>query len=247
MLSTFVMTAEQDRGAHQGESEMMRLDMAGTGLTLVMLTMTAFPASANMTAASEKAPQVAESATQLQTAPKPVRSFVPANFNPPTRVETGKFTILPLGPDLVKVDFAAYMSSVEHLQKTFTRSADWPHSGISDADAMKDMETEQARFRKRESFAYSVLTKDGRRERGSVYVTPSPVPGYDAVVRLWVTKAEYDAGFDAELYAWVATWMQRDWPFAKIAYPGRAIAWEKWDSLVAASKAGNGVMPQQQQ
>lgn len=215
---------------------MMRLKMTGTGLTLAMLMMAMCP-GANATAATGNPPPV--TSTQSKNLPEPVSIFIPANFNPPTRVETGQFTVVPLGPDLVKVDFEAYMSSIEHLQKTFTRSADWPHAGISDADAMRDMETEQARFRKRESFAYAILSKDGRRERGCVYVYPSPVAGYDAMVSLWATKAEYDAGFDAELFTWVATWMRKDWPFAKIAYPGRSIAWEKWDSLVAASEARN--------
>lgn len=212
----------------------MRLNMTGRGL-LMVLAMS--PANAQVIAATADAPQGTEASTQVASPPTPVRSFVPADFNVPTRVETGQFTLVPLGPDLVKIDFDAYMSSIEHLQKTFTRSADWPHSGISDSDAMKDMETEQGRFRNRESFAYAVLTKDGRRERGSVYVSPSPVPGYDAMVRLWVTKAEYDAGFDAELFAWVTAWMRRDWPLANIAYPGRTISWEKWDPLVAANKA----------
>lgn len=172
--------------------------------------------------------------------------FVPVGFAVPTLAEAPGFKLVPLGPALVKIDFDAYMSSIEHLQKTFTRSTDWPHAGISDADAMKDMETEAARFRKRQSFAYGVLTPDGRRERGSVYVSPSPVAGYDAVVRLWVTRAEHDAGFDAELYAWVTDWMRTKWPFARVAYPGRAIDWASWDALVATGRAtprpvgGNG-------
>ncbi len=138
----------------------------------------------------------------------------------------------------MKQDFDAYMSSIEHLQKSFSRSTRWPHAGISDADAMKDMEGEQAAFRARRSFDYSVLTPDGRRERGSVYVSPSPVDGYDAVVRLWVTKADYDAGFDAALYQWVADWVRKSWPFRNVAYPGRSIDWATWDKMVAASKRG---------
>ena len=169
--------------------------------------------------------------------PQPKPSLVPADFIVPTLVETAGFKVVPLGPALVKVDFDAYMSSIDHLQKSFTRSTDWPHKDISDADAMRDMETEQARFERRESFAYAVLTPDGRRERGCVYVYPSTVDGYDAVVRIWVTKAEYDAGFDAELYAWVTDWIRTDWPFEKVAYPGRAIDWTTWDALVAAEKA----------
>ncbi|WP_443972083.1 twin-arginine translocation pathway signal protein [Sphingobium sp. CR28] len=178
-------------------------------------------------------------------APKPAApapSFIPTSFNPPVLVEGTGFKLVPLGPEVVKLDFDAYMSSIEHLQKTFSRSTRWPHPGITDADAMKDMEGEQARFKSRKSFAYAVLTPDGRRERGSVYVSPSPVPGYDAVVRMWVTQADYDAGFDAELYKWVADWVKTDWPFAKVAYPGRAIDWATWDAAIAANaprKAGS--------
>jgi len=57
-------------------------------------------------------------------------------------------------------------------------------------------------------------------------------------VAMWVTAAEYDAGFDAELYAWTQKWLARDWPFSNVAYPGRAIAWDEWDAMVAKSKGG---------
>ncbi|MEM6828777.1 MAG: twin-arginine translocation pathway signal protein, partial [Pseudomonadota bacterium] len=120
--------------------------------------------------------------------------------------------------------------SIEHLQETFTRSTGWPNAELTDADAIADMEREQARFEARESFAYAVLTPDGSRERGCVYVYPG-VGEYDAVVRLWVTKAEYDEGFDEELYAWTQSWIASEWPFTNVAYPGRAIAWEEWDAL----------------
>lgn len=170
-------------------------------------------------------------------------SFVPADFKPPTLVETAGFKLVPLGPQVVKADYDAYMSSIDHLQKTFTRSTRWPTPGITAADSMRDMEGEQALFKSRRSFDYSVLTPDGSRERGSIYVSPSPVPGYDAIVRLWVTKAEHDAGFDAQLYAWVTKWVQAAWPFRKVAYPGRSIDWQSWDAMVAANgpaKAGPG-------
>ena len=163
-------------------------------------------------------------------------SFVPGNFNPPTLVETAGFKLVPLGPEVVKADYDAYMSSIDHLQKTFTRSTRWPTRDLSLADSMRDMEGEQAQFRSHKSFDYSVLSPDGSRELGSVYVSPSPVPGYDAIVRLWVTKADYDAGFDAELYAWVTNWVKTAWPFRKVAYPGRSIDWQSWDALVVANK-----------
>lgn len=194
--------------------------IVGLALSLAMLALAPAPALADQSA----------------PAAEPAAAFVPADFEVPTFVEGPGFKLVPLGPDVAKVDFDAYMSSIEHLQRTFTRSTDWPHQDISAADAMRDMESEQARFQGRKSFAYAVLTPDGKRELGSVYVAPSSVPGYDAVVRMWVTKADYDAGFDAELYRWVTSWVRNDWPFKAVAYPGRAIEWAAWDRLTAANK-----------
>ncbi len=159
--------------------------------------------------------------------------FVAPDFAVPTLVEGPGFKLVPLGPALVDIDYAAYMSSITHLQQTFTRSTGWPREGITAAEAMADMETEAGRFARRESFAYAVLTPDGSRERGCVYVYPGKVPGYDAEVRLWVTKAEFDAGFDAALFAWTKDWIAREWRFSNPAYPGRSIAWEEWDRLTA--------------
>lgn len=197
---------------------------------------TAALAAAIMAVSAGSAQAEAVSGAIAAEAAKPA-PFVAADFAVPTLVTTPSFKIVPLGPDLVKVDFDAYMSSIEHLQKTFTRSTSWPHAGVTDADAMKDMETEQGRFQRRESFAYAVLTPDGKRERGCIYVYPSEIEGYDAVVTMWVTKAEYDAGFDAELYAWATQWVAQNWPFKRVAYPGRSVDWETWDAMTAAQKA----------
>lgn len=182
------------------------------------------------TTAASVEPEVSQTVVP-ETAPQTQPMLVPEAFDVPERVTGEGFELVPLGPDLVQIDYDAYMSSIEHLQTTFTRSSNWPTEDISAADAMLDMENEQSRFLNRESFAYAVLTPDGTRERGCVYVRPSNKPGYDAEVRLWVTKAEFDAGFDEELYAWVTQWVESTWPFAGVAYPGRAIEWSDWDAL----------------
>lgn len=215
----------------------MRLNSTGRGLTLTLLVLVAPPAFAEVPQAIGNGAQTNVSAPAVKQSSEMQATFVPTNFDVPIMAKDPGFKIVPLGPDLVQVDYDAYMSSIEHLQTTFSRSPNWPRKTISASDAMRDMENEQARFHSRKSFAYAVLTPDGRRERGSVYVSPSPVEGYDAMVRMWVTKDEYDAGFDAKLYEWVTNWIRQDWPFAKVAYPGRSIEWNTWDSLVAASKA----------
>ena len=169
------------------------------------------------------------------SAPTPA-PWIAHDFTVPTLVEGPGFKLVPLGPALTAIDYRAYMASIDHLQRTFTRSTAWPHAGLTMKDAVIDMETEARRFAARESFAYAVLTPDGSRERGCVYVYPSKVAGHDAQVQLWVTAAEYEAGFDAELYAWTREWIARAWPFRNVAWPGRSIAWDEWDAAVAKGK-----------
>jgi hypothetical protein len=158
-------------------------------------------------------------------------SFVPASFDVPREYRTSQFKLVPLGPDLAKQDYQAYMSSIAHLQKTFTGSDRWPTPNITMEDAVKDVEGEKSRFDARKSFTYSVLTLDGTKELGCVYLSPSPKQGYDAMVRIWVTQAEYDWGLENTLVPEVKTWLQTRWPFQKVAWPGREIPKEQWNAL----------------
>jgi hypothetical protein len=79
-----------------------------------------------------------------------------------------------------------------------------------------------------------VLTPDGTRERGCIYLRPSLKAGYDAVVRLWVTQAEFEAGFDAALERWTRRWVDDQWPFQTVAWPDRGIPWAQWLALPEA-------------
>jgi hypothetical protein len=146
-------------------------------------------------------------------------AFVPVDFRVPVHYQTNTFHLVPLGPEVVKLDYDAYMGSIEHLQKTL--GGKWPHAGLTMADAMKDMQGEETRFKGRKSFAYAVLALDKTKELGSVYVRPSRKPGYDAQVSMWVTKQEFDAGFEEELLATVKTWIAKEWPFKNVDYPRR--------------------------
>ena len=157
--------------------------------------------------------------------------LVPDDFEVPVLVETDSFKLVPLGPDVVEQDYEAYMSSIAHLQATFTRSTDWPREDIDYEAAMADMLAEQARFSERRSFAYAVLTSDGTRERGCLYIRPSSRPAFDAEVVLWVTQTEFEAGFDAELYDWAQNWISSSWPMSNVVYPGRSISWDEWEAF----------------
>lgn len=157
--------------------------------------------------------------------------FVPEEFEVPLRVEADGFVLVPLGPAVLEVDFEAYMSSIDHLQRTFTHSRDWPRADLTAEDAVADMAQEAALFESRRAFAYAVLTPDGARERGCIYLRPSLKAGYDAVVRLWVTEVEFDAGFDGALERWTRRWVNDRWPFQTVAWPDRGIPWDQWQAL----------------
>jgi hypothetical protein len=158
------------------------------------------------------------------------QSWLPDSFTPPAEHAWGAYKMTPLGPGLERLDYEAYMSSIEHLRSTFG-SGRWPHEKITMEDALKDVQGEQERFRARKAFTYAVLTKDGTRELGCVYIRPSAKRGYDAQVVMWVTKEQFDKGFDAALFAEVKRWLAAQWPFQSVAYPGRSITQAEWQAL----------------
>jgi hypothetical protein len=81
------------------------------------------------------------------------------------------------------------------------------------------VEGEEARFKARKSFTYAVLSLDGTKELGCVYISPSRKEGFDANVRMWVTKAEFDKGLQPVVLAEVKTWLAKSWPFKKVSFP----------------------------
>ena len=159
--------------------------------------------------------------------------FVPDTFDPPllyTDVK-GTYKLKPLGPMYARQDYAAYMGSITHLQRTFSFSTKWPHAGISMAEAVKDVEEEEAGFKARKKFTYAVLNPNESKELGCVYVSPSPKQGYDAQVRLWVIETSAATGFDKRLAQDVRGWLQAKWPFKKVAIIGYEISREEYAKL----------------
>jgi hypothetical protein len=146
--------------------------------------------------------------------------FVPADFKVPAKLTRKEYQLVPLGPALAKHDFDAYMSSIEHIKANFG-SGKWPTPAITMAEAVKDVEGEEERFKARKSFTYAVLTPDGSKELGCVYISPTKESGYDATLRIWTIKTAFDAGLQAKLEADVQAWLKKDWPFKNVIYKNK--------------------------
>jgi hypothetical protein len=160
--------------------------------------------------------------------------FVPDAFQPPRTYAGRGYKLVPLGPDVAELDFKAYMGSIDHIRSTM--GGKWPNPSLTMADQAKDMAGEKDQWDGRKSFPYAILSADGTKELGCFYIRPSGKAGYDAAITLWVTKDQFDAGFEKQLIPEMKAWLASAWPFKKPAWPGREIPMSQWRALPDAPR-----------
>jgi hypothetical protein len=171
------------------------------------------------TLASMASPAMSQSATP----------FVPDEFAVPEKLETREFRLRMLTVNDVVKDYDAVMTSIEHL-KTVWPGSDWPE-GLTFEQDLIDLGWHQKEFQRRRSFAYTVVTPSESLVTGCVYINPTRKRGYDAVVYLWARQSELAGGLEARLHTAVREWLAKEWPFKKVAFPGRDIDWETWKAI----------------
>lgn len=155
--------------------------------------------------------------------------FVDSDFPVPVGLETAEFRLRMLTINDVDKDYAAVMSSVEHLREVWPGSG-WP-DGLTIEDNLIDLGWHHKEFTNRTSFAYTMVTPDESRVIGCVYVNPTRKRGFDAEVYLWVRESELASGLDGRLFDAVVEWLDERWEFGSPAFPGRTIAWEEWNAI----------------
>ena len=75
------------------------------------------------------------------------------------------------------------------------------------------------------------MALDETRCLGCVYLEPSRKSSFDVVISMWVRVSQLANGLDSDLYGAVKKWISEVWPFARPAYPGRAITIEEWNNI----------------
>jgi hypothetical protein len=160
-----------------------------------------------------------------------VNCLVPDDFDIPKVLETDKFRLRMLKlTDAVK-DYDAVMTSIDHLQGIFGPRSKWPSKNLTLEQNLIDLGWHQKEFQIRSSFAYTVMNLDETQCLGCVYIYQSNKEDFDAEIYMWVRKSAYNEGLDSILYKTVKKWISENWPFKKVAYPGREIDWKTWESL----------------
>lgn len=137
---------------------------------------------------------------------------------PPTPRDE-RIQLVPLGPDVVELDYAAIMSSRQRLRRELQWNG-WPPEDFTLDDNHQDLHEHQAEFERHEAFAYSVLGRTGADCLGCVYLEPWS-PG--AQLAFWVVDAMLDTGLEAHLLRTMATWLGASWPLARVIVPLRPV------------------------
>ena len=143
-------------------------------------------------------------------------SFVPADFDPPTRLTSGEFLLVPLGPEHNERDYAAWSSSIEHIRSTpGFPDGSWPREMSLDENRA-DLERHARDFVDRKGFTFTVLDSS-HDVIGCVYIYPAKDGVHDATVQSWVRESA--AALDDALRRAVADWLTSDaWPFERPFY-----------------------------
>jgi hypothetical protein len=122
--------------------------------------------------------------------------------------------------DVVK-DYDAVMTSVDHLRGVFGEQDTWPLKNLTFEQDLIDLGWHQKEFQKKSSFAYTIMAPDENECLGCLYIYPSTNEDYDAKVYIWVRKSAYEEGLDPIVFAELQKWIEDEWPFKRVVYPGR--------------------------
>lgn len=145
--------------------------------------------------------------------------FVPDEFELPSGFETAEFRVRPITVADAEKDYEAVMESIEIIHSSFLDDS-WPTESFTLDENRRDLAAKELKFERRHSFTYTVVSPDESRVLGCVYINKG-IRGPDAAVFMWVRRSEHEAGLDPLLEAAVRDWMERDWRFEWIVYPGR--------------------------
>jgi hypothetical protein len=162
------------------------------------------------------------------------RPLLPRGTTAPLRLEGDGFVLRPLTVHDVVRDFDAVMSSAERLRGHMDPDDPWPH-GLTLEENLVDLGWHQRETTSGHSFAFTVVTPDEAQCLGCTYLYPSDKAGFDAMAFWWVRTSEVAGGLDARLGGAFRSWLERDWPPLRIAFPGRDQPWDAWRSLSNAT------------
>jgi len=147
--------------------------------------------------------------------------FVPEDFAVPDGLSADRFRLEPRGPQHNEADYAAWMTSIDHIRAT----PGFPDQSWPQEMTLQEICVTWNGTRKTSPSAAAspipVLEAGTGGVIGCVYIYPARGgPGRRrAAVSSWVRADR--AELDTAVYDAVLTWLERDWPFDALEYAAR--------------------------
>ena len=145
--------------------------------------------------------------------------FVPGDIEISTGFETANFRLRPITVADAEKDYEAVMESIGLIHAALLNDR-WPTDSFTLEQNRNDLAKHERQFEQRKSFTFTVVSPDEDRVLGCVYINKGR-RGPDAAVFMWVRQSSYDDGLDPVLESAVREWVEREWPFEWVVYPGR--------------------------
>ncbi|MCU0307312.1 MAG: GNAT family N-acetyltransferase [Thermoleophilia bacterium] len=156
-------------------------------------------------------------------------AFLPHDHPVPPGISAERFTLRPITVHDVVRDYDAVMGSQAHLWARFGAAWGWPPADLTLEQDLIDLAWHQKEADLRRSFNYAVVSPDGARLLGCVYLDPPTRAGWDAEAYAWTRADALD--LEDEVVDRARAWIAAEWPFPRVAWPGRDIPWAEWDAL----------------
>ena len=138
----------------------------------------------------------------------------------------------PIVADDAAMDYAAVIETREYL-RLWQQSA-WPEDDFTVEANRKDLVDLEERHGEDRAFTYTVLSPDGARCLGCVYVFPTSATflvkstvtqvgddqwaDVDAVVFFWARLSQMETGLDERLLAALRAWFNEEWKLKRAVY-----------------------------
>lgn len=159
-------------------------------------------------------------------------TFADPDVAVPAGLRTEEFFLRPIAASDAAIDHAAVMETREELR--LWEQSTWPADDFTVEANREDLEGLERRHVEHHAFTYTVLSPDGDKCLGCVYIFPTtaaflakstvtPVgrevwDDVDAVVYFWARRSMMQAGMDGRLLTALRRWFDTEWAFERIVY-----------------------------
>jgi hypothetical protein len=155
-------------------------------------------------------------------------NLVPEDFKVPKRLNMSDFYARMLSIDDVDKDLEAVLANAERLKSPNEANGGWPNN-LTRRQNLVDLGWHEKEFYDRRSFTYTLFTNDEETCLGSIYIYPTDRANFDAKVEMWACEDTKLGNVDDILFRSVKDWIEKDWPFGKVAFVGTEISRDDWN------------------